>query len=114
MCVFDTLYIKAWITAPLAVSAPQNDLYLLQALVDYDSINNDISRLTAHKIASHLWYLNEELVGLALFDDNVSKEVKKQMVQAINFNDGMEDPPKRVTVTIGDVQGKAVADFATK
>lgn len=70
---FTSLYIKGCITAPLAVSAPQNDLYLFQALFVYTSINNNIFGSTAQKITSNLWYLNEKLVGLALFDDDVIK-----------------------------------------
>lgn len=48
------------------------------------------------------------------FDDNVIKKVKKQIGEAINLNDGIKNPPKRVIITIGDVQGKTVVDFATK
>lgn len=111
---FTRFHAKAWITAPLEESNPQNDLHLQQAFVDYATINNEISRVAAQKIASHLWYLNEELVGLALFDNNVDQEVKKQMVQAITFTDGTEDPPRRVTVSTGDFRGKTVADFPAK
>lgn len=67
-CVFFiSLCSKVLLTAPLAVSVPQNYLHLLQTLVNYTSIKNYISRLTAQKDASHLGYLNEELVGLAVF-----------------------------------------------
>lgn len=67
-CVFFiSLCSKVLLTPPLAVSAPQNYLHLLQVLINYTSINNYISRLTAQKAASHLGYLNEELVGLAVF-----------------------------------------------
>ena len=61
------VYIKAWMTAPLAVSAPNNDLLLLKSLVLYEDVNKAISKAAIKKLAGHLWYLSEDLIGLAFF-----------------------------------------------
>ena len=35
----------------------------------------------SEKLASHLWYLSEELVGHSLFDDSVPHDMKGKIVQ---------------------------------
>lgn len=82
ICIFIvTVYIKHWFTAPLAICAPNNDLQLIKTLIQYD--NPDISKATLKKMLRHLWYLSDELVGLCLFDQNVSVDIKCKIVQAI-------------------------------
>ena len=69
ICIFvSSVYVKAWFTAPLAVSAPNSDLCFLQRLVRYKSENPAISKVASNKFAGHLWYVSEELVSLAFFD----------------------------------------------
>ena len=44
LCVFfSRIYVQAWITAPLAVKAPNSDLSLLKSLKEYANINDAIS-----------------------------------------------------------------------
>ena len=59
------VYLKAWITAPLAASAPHSDFLLLKSLLDYITINPAISKTASLKFSNHLWYLSPELAGLA-------------------------------------------------
>ena len=67
VCVFAILvYLKAWITAPVASNAPCNDLQLLQSLISYSTIQPMISKVASEKPANHLQYLSEDLIGLAL------------------------------------------------
>lgn len=60
------VYLKAWITAPLAVEAPLNDFQLMTQLLGYPEAK--ISAVTSKKLGMYLWYLSEELVTMALFD----------------------------------------------
>ena len=53
------VYIKAWMTAPLAASAPNNDLLLLKSLARYEDVNKAISKASITKLAGHLWYLSQ-------------------------------------------------------
>ncbi|KAK2719576.1 hypothetical protein QYM36_005147 [Artemia franciscana] len=64
VCVFAVrVYLKAWISAPLASGAPYSDLLLLKSLLEYSSIHLAISKATSNKFSDHLWYLSPELVG---------------------------------------------------
>lgn len=84
ICVFAIrLYVRAWTNAPLAAAAPQNDLRLLQALVQYETLHPGIAKVASAKMAKHLWYLSEDLVALALFDKDVSADTKRELIRAI-------------------------------
>lgn len=65
------------------IKAPNNDLMLMKSLLSYKTINSAVSKNASEKMANHLWYLSEELAGLALFDTNVLPEIKKKMVTAM-------------------------------
>ena len=56
-----------------------------------------ISRATSKKLGRHLWYLSEELVGLAIFDPRVSLEMKRLMLAAME-DPASDHPPKRPEV----------------
>lgn len=86
------VYLKSWITAPLATNAPLNDFLLIKQLLSYPVPN--ISSVTSTKLGLHLWYLSEELIALALFDNRVSVETKKLMITAMN-TPAPDHPPKR-------------------
>jgi len=60
--------------------------------------NPTISKITVHKFLGHLWYLSEELVGWPFFNSDISPDVKRAMVTAINEQPGMDDPPKCVQI----------------
>jgi len=115
LCVFAIrVYLKAWMTAPLAANAPYNDLNLLKTLLQYSSINVEISKAASQKLAKHLWYLSEDLIALALFDGQVSPSTKKLIVKAMYEEEGEEDPPKRITVALETFREKSLPDFVTK
>jgi hypothetical protein len=118
LCIFFArVYVKAWYTAPLPTAVPNNDLQLLKSLLAYSSVNAAISKAASRKLADHLWYLSQKLVGLALFDSSVCCEIKDKMVTAMDKVDGENDPPKRVKlneVSSAEVENKSVADFVTK
>jgi len=90
VCVFSVrLYLKIWMTAPYAATAPQSDLRFLHSLLDYEIVHPAISKAASAKMANHLWYLSEELVGLALFDMETSVVVKRELVKAIKVIDSI-------------------------
>jgi len=93
VAVFAVLvYLKAWITASLAVEAPLNDFQLMGQLLRYTHAK--ISAVTSKKLGLHLWYLSEELVALALFDSRVTADTKKLMLAAMD-EPAPDHPPKR-------------------
>jgi hypothetical protein len=89
------IHLKAWITAPIATEAPLNDFRLMGELLRYP--HEAISSATSKKLALHLWYISEELVGLALFDSRISPESKSLMLVAMK-DQAPDHPPKRPKV----------------
>ncbi|XP_015124642.1 uncharacterized protein LOC107046530 isoform X2 [Diachasma alloeum] len=75
MCIFIIrLYQKAWFTAPNPVTAPNNDLILLKNLQANapatSGLPPEVCKAVFDKFSNHLWYLSEELIALAFFDEN--------------------------------------------
>ena len=116
ICVFAArIYTKAWIKSPVASAAPYNDFTLLQDLNSYYTINKYVAEAALKKMLSHLWYLSEELVAMAFFDDNVPIDVKKRMQANINKEEDESDesPPKRPTLIPSTLAGCHLEDFVT-
>ena len=112
-CVFSvTVYIKAWFTAPIAACAPNNDIQLLKDLLAY-STHSNVSKATFAKLSLHLWYLSEELVGLAFFDPNVSAATKCAMVKSMQ-REGENEPLKRIKLATRLVPDCRLEDFVTQ
>ena len=118
LCIFFArVYVKAWYIAPLSTAAPNNDLQLLKSLLAYSSVNAAISKAASRKMADHLWYLSEMVVGLAFFDSSVCSEIKDKMVTAMVEVDGEDKPLQRVKlndISLINLENKSVADFVTK
>jgi len=104
------VYLKAWITAPSAISAPLNDLQLMTTLLQYSTIHKAISSATAKKFSLHLWYLSQELVALALFDDRVS--TKRLLVAALE-KENSNKPSKRPEIPLGSFHLCTLDQLAT-
>jgi hypothetical protein len=100
ICLFTVLlYVKSWFQAPFAPSAPRIDLDLLKDIEKYKENNSTIASIAMKKFLGHLWYLSEELVAFAFFDDGVSVDTKRQMVAALHKT-GNEHPLKRITLDL--------------
>ncbi|GBM29456.1 hypothetical protein AVEN_255842-1 [Araneus ventricosus] len=79
------IYTKAWIEAPLASEAPFIDLKLSKDLKEYELFDFEISNAAKCILERHLWYLSDEVVGLALFSDTVlslEKDAKVKMIRS--------------------------------
>jgi hypothetical protein len=122
MCLFAVIvYLKAWFSAPLPASAPRHDLCLLQNLYKYRQYNECISEATCKKFESHLWYLSEQLVGLAFFDPDVSVTTKRKMVEALHVseeehvNSDVVQPKcaTRISITAENSLHHSLEDFVT-
>ena len=103
-------YVASGYKVPCPTSAPSQNLPLLKSL--QANPDKDIAKATS---ARHLWYLSEQLVTLAFFDDKVSLETRRNMVNASQEQDGSEDRPLRVTIDTRDatLTRKTIADFVT-
>ncbi|GBN94709.1 hypothetical protein AVEN_18763-1 [Araneus ventricosus] len=74
------IYVKPWLQWILAVKAPYKDLCFLKSLKAYEKVNESISKAASQKFNHYLWYFTDEIVVLAIFDDDVDKETKLKMV----------------------------------
>ena len=70
-------------TAPIASSAPVNDIHLFSTLIEYGSSDSIVAKAALKAIGRHMWYLNEELVPLSLFSHSVDNDIKKKMAEKI-------------------------------
>ncbi|KAG5887469.1 hypothetical protein JTB14_017324 [Gonioctena quinquepunctata] len=77
ICIFLIhFYVVSWFSAPLAIKSSYQDLNMVKNLYVFRSVHKQISDAATSTISRHLWYISEELIGLALFDDAVSLEIK--------------------------------------
>ena len=65
------VYLQAWMEASFPISAPRNYLGLVKTLQDYHDKRIETTAL------GQLWYLFEELVALAFFDQEVKDDMKQ-------------------------------------
>ena len=77
------LYIPWWLTAQLTANAPQNDFMLIHNINKYSNHSRECSAAALKAMRNHLWYLNEELVGLGFFSSNVENSVKEKMARKL-------------------------------
>lgn len=83
-CVFIVkIYLKSWFLSPCAAMAPNNDLNLLKILKEYETVDEDVAKAVHKGILTHLQYLDNSLIGLCLFDENVDLPVKKKVIEAL-------------------------------
>lgn len=108
------VYLKPWFSARQAASAPSQDIKLLKQLDLYKSQNVNVSVKTLKKFMNHLWYLNEFLICLALFDNNVSVLEKEQMLNEMFNPNAITTTCKKPVVKVDDIQTKNLASFVTQ
>ena len=77
------IYAQAWLQAPLATEAPAQDVALWKALEKYKVVDSSLATAAQKVQEHHLWYLSDELVGLALFSNKVTDEEKVSMVMGL-------------------------------
>lgn len=112
-CLFVALiYTKHWNRCTNAVDAAFNDMKLMKELNEYEEIDDEIAHtaLVAHK--RHLWYLSDELIVLALFSNNVTNEVKRNMVVRMTRHVGQRTQNSiKYTAEIHDIANIELHDF---
>lgn len=72
-------YSSFWFNADKPEQAPVNDLEFIRKLERYKTINIKIAEKAISKFINHLYYLNDECVGFALFDDRIDDETKANL-----------------------------------
>jgi len=79
------IYMEHWFLAPVTVSAPHSDLQFIKKLQIYRDIDSDVAQSALVAIANHLWYLTEDLAGLAFFSNDVPCETKQVILERLHI-----------------------------
>lgn len=113
VCLFTaTIYIKAWLSAPISEDAPVNDLVMLQRLEEYAETDSSTAHIALQKLKNHLWYLSEDLVVMCLFSDKISPDQKKEITQAMQKRPKKKDS-RRFEGKTTSFKDHQLKDFAT-
>lgn len=77
------IYVYYWFKVPIALAVPPNGLNLLKQ----QSLHSDevVAQAAILKFLRHQWYLSYLLICLSILDPNVSWQVKKNIVIALNM-----------------------------
>ena len=70
------IYVPAWLSASRATDDPGNDLLLLQRLLSYRNVDQQIAGAALPVLRRQLWHLRAPTVMFALFSDSVEDAVK--------------------------------------
>lgn len=117
VCVFIVrLYVKIWFGCPNAIQAPNQDLQFIKDAIAYVGTDHEISVTILNKFADHLWYLSDEAVGFAFFDEKVPIEVKRKMVHRLHSGKPSKNC-KRLIVDVTEIRNtfpsKDLSEFVT-
>ena len=105
-------YVEAWFDAPYASSAPRADLLVISRLDEFATVHVAGAH-AAKKFSNHLWYLSEELIGLAIFGEGLPDEEREGLAFSILNKIGEEDPPKRRSLPLADLAKTPLRDLGT-
>ncbi len=89
---------RAFLTSRIATVAPINDLKYLSAMRLYrEEVNDEVGQAAVDSCQRHLWYLTEELVVLALFDEKYPSCIFRRMMalKVFNTNRPKTFPPRK-------------------
>jgi hypothetical protein len=76
-------YTKAWFSSPSLTSAAINDIHLFRSLLKFKKIHKAASLKACQVLNRHTWYLTEELIPFALFEDSIALEERALLAQRI-------------------------------
>ena len=77
------VYLETWFSATVLVSAASNDLALYKRAVSFKAVDKKVSNSTTTVINRHTWYLAEDLIAFAIFDDNLPRDTRDILASRI-------------------------------
>ena len=97
-------YAKLFLRSRIAVFAPTDDFHFLSAMEWYKEEDFQIATAVTASVKRHLWYLTEELVILALFNESLSHFTRSRLAQTL-FN-----TPRPTSFAIGKPNFARIAE----
>lgn len=107
-------YVEAWFTAGDSSSAPRNDLEFVSRVREFSLINSAVSRNVQEKMCSHLWYLSEELIPLAIFDSGLPNRVRRSIADSIRYNVSKQKYGKRLLMSPEDIASTSLSKLGNQ
>lgn len=77
-------YLKAWFRCPIGSEAPFQDFNFIKSMLLDKDINQSLAYQIIKTFSRHLWYLEEQTVGLAFFDESIPIEIRNEMVARLD------------------------------
>ena len=99
-----------WFKASSVPSSPRVGLELIKEIDKCKIQNQAVSQVAMKKILRYVWYLSEELIALAFFDDKVSNDTERLIVNGLRTS-GSQHHLKRITVDPSLVNSRNLEDF---
>ena len=106
-------YLKVWYVAPVAASAPNNDLIFLKTLNKYKSVDSNVANVAVKKMANHLWYLNDFNICFSLFDHNLDCETKDNLAKQILNSSVASTLCKKPNINLEKIEELKLVDFVS-
>ena len=111
LCIFFFgIYVEVWASATIAVKGPDKLSEDAEAIAE---LFKDISSATVKKMAGQLWFRTEELVALALFDNDFNNDTR-QDGRGNERNQTKEKTLKRATIDVNTPQDKTLELYDQK
>ncbi|XP_065666323.1 uncharacterized protein LOC136087458 isoform X1 [Hydra vulgaris] len=76
-------YCPWFFKSSLSMTAPVNDLAAFKDVLDLSKEYSEFSQSILKSMQNHTWYLSQQLVVMALADDDVEKDEKKNILQKL-------------------------------
>ena len=76
-------YCPRFFKSSLSIKAPVNDLAAFKDVFDLSKEYPEFSQSILKSMQNHTWYLSQQLVVMALVDDDVEKDEKKNIPQKL-------------------------------
>lgn len=109
--------VKAWFKCPIGAKAPNQELHFVKGIIAYREIDIKLSEAMLNKICNHFWYLTEEALGFAFFDETIYLETKRKMVRSL-YSEGITKNCKRIVASpsriLSSYGSKTLDEFVTK
>jgi len=70
--------LRLWFNSLSAIKVPLQDLTFIKNLLQYTTIDKDLSQIPVKKFCGHLWYLSTDLCAFAFIDKAVPLKIKKK------------------------------------
>lgn len=102
VCLFiASAYVESWYSATNPATAPRVDLQFSKRLKEFASVDKNASGAALKKFVNHLWYLSEELIPLALFDEDLPEADRRELAESLEQRVGDDDPTKKLSIPSG-------------